>query len=176
MHERSATRLSTQIVHRGRVFSAVRDQVRLPNGRQATMDVVRHPPSVVLLAMPDAAHIVLVRQYRYSIDDWIWELPAGSVDEGEEIEAAVRRECHEEIGRIASHVEPVAELYPTPGYCDELMVFFKLYGLSAASETAQVDDDEILEPRVFTVAEARSLVARGEVRDMKTVVGLTMIE
>ena len=97
MSERSAIVLRTQTVHAGRVFTSTRDRIRLPDGRETTMDVVRHPPSVILLPMPDSAHIVLVRQYRYAVDRWIWELPAGNVEPGEDIETAARRECHEEI-------------------------------------------------------------------------------
>ena len=124
MSERSAIVLRTQTVHAGRVFASTRDRIRLPDGRETTMDVVRHPPSVILLPMPDSAHIVLVRQYRYAIDRWIWELPAGNVEPGEDIETAARRECHEEIGRVPDRIERLAELYPTPGYSDEVMVFF----------------------------------------------------
>jgi ADP-ribose pyrophosphatase len=137
------------------------------------MDVVRHEPSVILIPMPDPGHVVLVRQYRYCIDSWIWELPAGNVDPGEDVEAAARRECHEETGQVPGRVERVAELYPTPGYCDELMVFFRLRGLSTPTDEAQQDEDEILEPHVFSVADALALVEEGKIRDMKTVLGLT---
>ena len=75
MQEQPATTLTSGTVHEGRVFTVVRDQVQLPNGRQTTMDVIRHPASVVLIPMLDPTHVVLVRQYRYSIDRWIWELP-----------------------------------------------------------------------------------------------------
>jgi len=173
MYERPATVLSTRTVHTGRVFVTSRDRVRLPNGRETTMDVVRHEPSVILIPMPDPEHVVLVRQYRYCIGSWIWELPAGNVDPGEDVEAAARRECHEETGQVPGRVERVAELYPTPGYCDELMVFFRLHGLSTPTDEAQQDDDEVLEPHVFSVADALALVEEGKIRDMKTVLGLT---
>ena len=173
MHEQSATVLGTRTIHTGTVFITTSDRLRLPNGRETTMDVVRHRPSVVLIPMPDAAHVVLVRQYRYCIDSWIWELPAGSVDPGEDIETAARRECHEEIGQVPERVDRIAELYPTPGYCDELMVFFRFRGLSTPDRQAHSDEDEILEPRVFSVAEARALVEQGQIQDMKTALGLT---
>tara|TARA_B100001146_G_scaffold160013_1_gene141027 strand:+ start:408 stop:707 length:300 start_codon:yes stop_codon:yes gene_type:complete len=71
MKEFSAKLLRSEVVHTGRVFTTVRDQIALPNGKQATLDIERHPASVILLPMPDNAHLVLVRQYRYAIDRWI---------------------------------------------------------------------------------------------------------
>jgi len=173
MHENSAKVLTTRTVYEGRVFRTTRDRVQLPNGRETTMDVVRHPPSVILVPMPDADHVVLVRQYRYCIDRWIWELPAGNVEPDESIETAARRECHEEIGLVPDRIEHLAELYPTPGYCDELMVFLRLRGLSPPSEPAHTDEDEILEPHVFSVSEALALAGQGDMLDMKTALGLT---
>lgn len=139
------------------------------------MEVIRHPRSVVLLPMPDLHHVVLVRQYRYAIDRWIWELPAGSLEPGEDPEAAARRECLEEIGQAPRRVDLLAGFYPTPGYCDEEMLFYRLDGLDGSTTPAEPDEDEQLEPRVFTLLEARALVARGEIVDMKTAVGLTLV-
>lgn len=139
------------------------------------MEVVRHPRSVVLLPMPDLHHVVLVRQYRYAIDRWIWELPAGSLEPGEDPAVAARRECLEEIGQAPRRIEHLATFYPTPGYCDEEMLFFRLEGLDQGTEPAQRDEDELLEPRVFSLLEARGLIERGEIVDMKTAVGLTLV-
>lgn len=159
----------------GRIFSVHVDRVALPHGRDVNMEVVRHPRSVVLLPMPDLHHLVLVRQYRYPIDRWIWELPAGSLEPGEDSEAAARRECLEEIGQAPCRVELVARFFPTPGYCDEEMLFYRLDGLERSATPAEPDEDEQLEPRVFTLLEARELVTRGEIVDMKTAVGLTLV-
>lgn len=175
MKEMSAVPLASDPVHVGRVFTTSRDRIRLPNGRVVTFDVVRHGESVILLPMPDPTRIVLVRQYRYVIDQWIWELPAGSVDAGETAEAAASRECHEEIGQVPRRVELLGALYPTPGYCDEVMIFFKLEGLSTPATDAVPDEDELLHPVVFSVETALSMVDRGEIRDMKTALGLRMI-
>jgi ADP-ribose diphosphatase len=167
--------LASERVFEGKVFDVHRDRVRMRNGREVTVDVVRHPRSVILLPMPEPGHVILVRQYRYAVNRWLWELPAGSVDEGEEPEAAARRECHEEIGQVPDTIVRLAALYPTPGYCDEEMLFFRLSGLSEPTEAAEVDEDEDLEPRVFTLSEAREMVRRGEITDMKTVIGLTLV-
>jgi ADP-ribose pyrophosphatase len=167
--------LSTEQIFDGKVFDVERDRVRMPNGREVTVDIVRHPRSVVLLPVPAPREIILIRQYRYAVNRWLWELPAGSVDEGEEPEAAAVRECHEEIGRVPDTVVRLASLFPTPGFCDEEMLFFRLSGLTVPAEAAALDEDEDIEPRTFTLAEAREMVRRGEIVDMKTVAGLTLI-
>lgn len=159
----------------GKVFDVDRDEVKLPHGRTVKMDVVRHPPSVVLVPVPERGHVILIRQYRHAVNQWLWELPAGSVDEGETAEEAARRECHEEIGQVPETIVRLGALFPTPGYCDEEMVFFRLSGLGEPTEEAEKDEDEDIEARTFELSEARDMVRRGEIVDMKTVVGLTMI-
>jgi ADP-ribose pyrophosphatase len=168
-------RLSTRRAHDGKVFDIDQDLVRMPNGREVTVDVVRHPPSVVILPMPESGAVVLIRQYRYPVNRWLWEVPAGSVDEGETLEDAARRECHEEIGQRPETVVRLAAMLPTPGYCDEEMFFFRVSGLTTPDEVAQTDEDEDIEVRVFTLKDARDMVRRGEIVDMKTVIGLSLI-
>src|SRR5678815_854707 len=92
------------IVFKGRVFSVEVAQVTLPNEREVTIEIVRHPKSVVLIPVPSPGAVILIRQYRAAINQWLWELPAGSVDEGEEPEAAARRECDEEIGLVPRRI------------------------------------------------------------------------
>jgi ADP-ribose diphosphatase len=159
----------------GKVFDVDREEVTLPHGRTVTMDIVRHPPSVVLVPVPEPGHVILIKQYRHAVKQWLWELPAGSVDEGETPEAAARRECHEEIGQVPTTIVRLGSLYPTPGYCDEEMIFFRLSGLDAPEEEATKDEDEDIEPRTFSLREARDMVRRGEILDMKTVVGLGLL-
>src|SRR5438105_1202335 len=111
--------LNRRVIYDGRIFRAELNKVHLPNGRTTTLEVVRHRGSVVLLAQPSPNRIVLVRQYRYVIGKWIWELPAGSREPNEGPAACARRECEEEIGLTPGKVRRLAALYPTPGFCDE---------------------------------------------------------
>jgi ADP-ribose pyrophosphatase len=173
--ERPMPSLSSEQVFKGRVFSVDRDRVRLANGREVTLDVVRHPKSVVLIPIPEPGHIVLVRQYRHAVNASLWELPAGSLDSGESPEQAATRECHEEIGLVPTTVVRMAALYPTPGYCDEEMLFFRLAGLEQPTTAAAQDEDEDIEVKTFELREAREMIRRGEIVDMKTLVGLTLI-
>jgi ADP-ribose pyrophosphatase len=168
-------RLSHERAYDGTVFGVDRDRVRMPNGREVTVDVVRHSKSVVLIPVPEPGKVFLVRQYRYAINRFIWELAAGSVDPGETPEQAARRECHEEIGQVPETIVRMAAMHPTPGYCDEEMVFFRLSGFSVPDEQAEVDEDEDIEVQVFELREARDMVRRGEITDMKTVVGLGLL-
>jgi ADP-ribose pyrophosphatase len=168
-------RLSHERVYDGKVFDVDRDRVRMPNGREVTVDVVRHPKSVVLVPVPSPGHVILVRQFRYAVNAFLWELPAGSVDEGESPEQAARRECHEEIGLVPETIVRLAAMYPTPGYCDEEMVFFRVSNLEEPTEAAAMDEDEDIEAKTFELREARDMVRRGEITDMKTVAGLALI-
>src|SRR4051812_47322727 len=168
-------RLDHERVYDGKVFDVDRDKVRMPNGRTVVVDVVRHSRSVVLVPIPEPGRVILIRQYRYAVNAFLWELPAGSVDEGETPEQAARRECHEEIGQVPRTIVRLAAMYPTPGYCDEEMVFFRLSGLEKTDEQAAVDEDEDIEAQVFELRDAREMVRRGEIQDMKTLVGLALV-
>jgi len=178
MEEVTGTARSRREAFKGRVFTVTVDGVTLPNGRDVTLDIVRHRGSVVLLPMQDDAHIVLIRQYRYALDRWIWELPAGSLDDGEEPASAAARECEEEIGLVPDRVDFVGAWYPTPGFCTEAMNYYRLGGLHAPhpeSPPAHKDEDEDIRVCVFTLDEARDMVRRGEIVDLKTAWGLTLV-
>lgn len=169
---------SRRLVHQGRIFRLEVDRVQLPSGHTVDMEIIRHPGSVVLLPIADDGRIVLIRQYRYSIDRWIWELPAGSLKPSEDPEAAARRECEEEIGLVPDRIDRLCHLYPTPGFCDEVMIFYRCSALRPPDpeSTAQKDEDEVIEPRAMSIAEAWALVDSGDIVDMKTVVGLTLLK
>lgn len=164
-------------VYRGRIFRVEVDRVTLPTGHTLDMEIVRHPGSVVLLPVPAVGRVVLIRQYRYALGRYIWELPAGSLKPGEDPDAAAARECEEEIGLKPRSIERLLGFYPTPGFCDELMIYYRCTDLASpdADSTARQDDDEDIEPRTFTLDEARSMVASGEIVDLKTVAGLTLL-
>lgn len=166
-----------RLVHEGRIFRVELDRVRLPSGHTILMEIIRHPGSVVLLPMPAPAEIILIRQYRYTIDRWIWELPAGTLKPHEDPSKGAARECEEEVGLVPEQVERLGSFFPTPGFCDEEMIFFKCSALRppAADSHVRKDEDEDLEPQTFTISEARRLVTIGEIVDLKTAVGLTLV-
>jgi len=178
MEEVKGTLRAQREIFSGRVFTVTSDRVTLPNGRDVTLDMVRHRGSVVLLPMQDDAHIVLIRQYRYALDRWIWEVPAGSLDAGEDPAVAAARECEEEIGLVPDRIDFVGAWYPTPGFCTEVMNYYRLGGLHTPdpeSPPAHKDEDEDIRVRVFTLDQARDMVRRGEIVDLKTAWGLTLV-
>lgn len=165
------------IVFKGRVFSVEVSRRRFPNGQRHEVAIVRHPPAVVVIPIDGDGNVVLIRQYRASIDRELWEVPAGSVDEGESAEAAATRECEEETGRAPARVERLGAWYPTPGYCDEEMIFFRATDLRQppANSPHKPDPDEDITAQQFTIAEARAMVVRGDIVDLKTAYALTLI-
>jgi len=166
-------------VFEGRIFSVSVESITLPRGERLEAEVVRHSGSVVLIPVTDSGEIVLVRQYRHAIGRSAWELPAGSLKQGEDPRAAAVRECHEEIALIPSAIERLGAFFPTPGYCDEEMNFYRATGLRAPSDddpAAQQDDDEDIEAKAFSVDAMREMVASGKIIDLKTVAGLLLLE
>jgi ADP-ribose pyrophosphatase len=173
----AAELLARTTVHTGRIIQVEIDVVKLPSGHTVDMEIVRHPGSVVLIPIPAPGSIILIRQYRYTIDRWIWELPAGSLKRNEDPDRAAARECEEEIGLVPGKLTRLGSYYPTPGFCDEEMIFYRCEDLRppAPDSTARKDEDEEIEPRTFTVPEARALVTSGEIVDLKTLAGLSLL-
>jgi ADP-ribose pyrophosphatase len=164
--------VSHRCVYPGRVLSVDVDEIEEPGGIRATREVVRHSGSVVVLAVDDQDRLVLVRQYRYPVDDVIWEIPAGRRDAGETPEDGARRELEEEVGAKSSRIELLLSFYATPGYCDEVMHLFRATGLRKGA--ARPEDDEHIEARWVSLAEARAMATRGEVKDAKTLLALLL--
>jgi ADP-ribose pyrophosphatase len=165
-------------IYEGRVFTLQIETIPLPKGGELNAEIIRHPGSVVIIPMTDVGEILLVRQYRPAIGSWAWELPAGSLKPGEDGEKAAMRECHEETGLIPGNIEKLGAFFPTPGYCDEEMNFFRATGLRAPGSgdaAAQQDEDEDIETQPFSRARIAAMIAGGEIVDLKTVAGLALL-
>jgi ADP-ribose pyrophosphatase len=164
------------IVYKGRVFSVEVARMRFPDGAEHEVAAVRHPPSVVLIPMSDDGHVILIRQFRAVVGREMWELPAGTTDPGEKPEDAAIRECEEEIGLVPRKIERLGGLFPAPGFCDEELIFFRVSDLHPPSGSRRaMDEDEDIHPAVVTIAESKAMVARGDIIDLKTAYGLTLI-
>ena len=166
-----------ETVFKGKVFSVETGKRRFPNGQEHVVEIVRHSGSVVLIPFDDDGRVVIIKQYRAPLDRVMWEFPAGRLDEGESADDAARRECEEEIGLVPHRVERIRGLYPAPGFCDEELIFFRVSDLRepAVGSTHKPDDDEDITTRVISVADARAMVERGEIIDLKTAYALTLI-
>jgi ADP-ribose pyrophosphatase len=166
--------VSSKTVYRGRLLHVLEDEVRLPDGRAARREYVRHPGAAVMIPMPDPASVVLVRQFRYPLARLFHEVPAGKIDPGEEPLQAARRELREECGLEAGEWRHLTTIHPCIGYSDERMEFFLARSLTVVAHTRE--EDEFLEAVIVSVAEALREVREGRITDMKTVVGLMWAE
>lgn len=164
------TRIASERIYEGRILNLRRDRVRLPDGREASREVVEHPGAVAILALDDHRNIYLVRQYRYPIERETLEIPAGKLDPGEEPLACARRELAEEVGLAASVWKPLLTFYSTPGFSNEVMHIFLATGLQPHREKA--DDDEFLEIVRVPLAEAEVMALRGVIQDAKSIAGI----
>jgi ADP-ribose pyrophosphatase len=164
-------------VYRGRAFFVEVDNIVLPNGRETQLAIVHHSPSVVIIPFQDDGQIVMIRQYRHALKREIWEVPAGNMEPGESPEGAAARECEEEIGLVPAKIERLGSFFPVPGYCDEEMIFFRVSGLKppAPDSTHRPDEDEDIQSRAMPPAEAKAMVQRGEIIDLKTAYALTLV-
>jgi len=164
--------LARRRVYEGRVLALDVDEVEEPEGVRAMREVVRHQGSVAALPILDDGRVLLIRQYRYPVDERLWELPAGRLDPGETPETGVLRELEEEVGLRAATLESICTFYTTPGFCDERMFLFRASGLTPVPP--RPEEDERIETGTFTLEEARAMIARGEVREGKTLVALLL--
>jgi len=165
--------LRRKIVYHGRILDLFVDQVRLANGQPGMREVVGHMPAVGIVPLVDAEHVILVRQYRYAIGRWLWEIPAGLREGGETPQKAAKRELREETGYVAKHWQSLGNFFSSPGFCQEELCIFLARDLSLQGEL-ELDADECLEPKVFTWRSLARLLKNGELVDAKTVLALNL--
>jgi ADP-ribose pyrophosphatase len=162
--------ISSREVYRGPAFWVTTDQVLEPGGVRVRRDIVRHTGSVVILAVDETGavpRILLERQYRHAAQQFLWELPAGRIDEGEEALTAAKRELLEETGYTASRWRRILRFYASPGFVAEAMNVYLARGLHPGA--AKPEDDEAIQVRFFPLFRAVSMVMNGAVRDAKTI-------
>ncbi len=164
--------ISSTLIHQGKSFSFVSDQVRLPNGKTAQRDYVDYPEAVVILPVLDDGSIILIEQYRHSLGEILLELPAGKMEPGETDRAqAARRELLEETGYACQDIRYLFTYYPAVGYSSEKIHAFAAAGLTEAEGTP--DDDEFISPRPFTENHIRELLESNTLKDGKTLLVLS---
>lgn len=160
---------STKEVYRCGLFWVTEDKAEDPAGWKINRSVVRHRGSAVMMPVDERNRVLLVRQYRLPAGQYLWELPAGKVDEGETVLRAAKRELIEETGLRAKQWKKLVSFYPSPGYVEEKMTIFLATGLTQGD--ARPMEDERIETRWFTKSELRRLIAANEIIDGKTMIG-----
>ncbi len=159
--------LSSETIFDGKILHIRRDTVLLPNGRQAFREVADHPGGVCVLALDSQGQVLLVSQFRYPYGEVLRELPAGKLEPGEDPDEAARRELREEAGAVAGEFRSLGELYPSPGYCGEIIRMYLARDLRF--EEADPDEDEFLNVERAPFPLLVEQVLSGEVRDAKTI-------
>jgi ADP-ribose pyrophosphatase len=165
-----AKTLSSKVVFKGKVFSVLRDDVIEPSGVRATRDVIAHSGSVVVMPVLDNGEIVLIRQYRYAARQYLWELVAGRIDPGENVNKAAVRELIEETGLGAKKMRLFLEFWPSPGFLEEKMYVLLAQGVTQGE--AHPEEDERIEAKAFSRAELLKMLQKGVLRDAKTISSL----
>jgi ADP-ribose pyrophosphatase len=165
-------RLSSQRVYSGRLLKIDRDEVLLPNGRTTELEIIRHPGAAAIVPFVDGDDILLVRQFRYAAGGFILEVPAGTLQPGEEPEACARREVEEESGHRAGRLVLMASIRTTPGFTDEIIHLYAAYDLTPVAQ--RLDHDEVLTVERLPLARALDLIRDGGIVDAKSICALML--
>ncbi|HUR00662.1 MAG TPA: NUDIX hydrolase [Gemmatimonadaceae bacterium] len=168
-------RINSKRVYTGRIISLDVDQVRFPDGSTGELEMIRHPGAsaiVPFLSDPtkDDAQVLMIRQYRYAAEGYMYEIPAGRLDPGEDPHACAIRELKEETGCSAEKIQHLFSMYTTPGFTDEKIHVFMATGLTAGQTKHEADEFLDLEPMLLS--RALEMVEAGEIQDAKTSLGL----
>ncbi|MBQ5995193.1 MAG: NUDIX hydrolase [Clostridia bacterium] len=157
-------------IYKGKIINVRVDDALLPDGGTAKREIVEHPGGVCVAALTDENELLFVEQFRYPYFELVLELPAGKLEYGEDPFEAGKRELREETGAVASHYEDLGKLYPTPGYCGEIIHMYMATELRFGEQA--LDEDEFLELKRIPLKEAFKMVMNNEIRDSKTQVGI----
>lgn len=172
MNEEKAEVLSCRRVFEGRLLKVDQEEIRLPRGKSATLETIRHPGAAAVIPFREDGSILLIRQYRHAAGGFILEIPAGKLDPGEGPESCALREIEEETGFCAGHLVPLGSILTTPGFTDEVIWLFEAHQLKPGHQN--LGPDEVLEVLPVSLPEAVRWVKEGKIRDGKTVAGLLL--
>lgn len=163
-----------ELKYHGRVFDVYEHDVRLPNGRVSRQSLLEHRPTIAAVPIGPDGRLIMLRQYRPAVRDYLIEVCAGNMDEGETPEQCAMRELAEETGFSSRRLVKAYEGYLVPGYCNEYMYFFLAFDLYASELPG--DADEVIERFSVTLDEALAMMERGEIKDSKTALALCLTE
>jgi ADP-ribose pyrophosphatase len=162
--------ISSKIVYDGRALKLRVDEVLKPNGKTTTREIVEHKDCVAVVVLDHKDNVILVRQYRKAVGKHLLEIPAGSIDNGEQPIAAVRRELQEEIGYLPNKIDKLGGFYSSPGFCTEyLHLYLATYLIPSRLEA---EDTEDIKVERVPLSKIPDLIASGEICDAKSIAGL----
>lgn len=163
-----------QGIFSGKIINVHTDKITLVDGTEAQREVVDHPGGVAIVGLTENNEVLMVRQFRYPYKETIYEIPAGKLEKGEDPREAAIREFREECGAVAEKLEPLGEIYPTPGYCGEIIRIFYATDLTFGEQ--ELDEDEYLEVIKMPFSECVAKIMSGEIKDAKTIVGILKLK
>jgi ADP-ribose pyrophosphatase len=161
---------SRMTLHQGRVFKLVNENYTLDNGVTSDMDFIQHPGAVAVVPMLNQEDVILIKQYRHAVREFIWEIPAGTIDSQESPMGCARRELIEETGYSAGEWHQLGGITPLPGYSDERIHIFLASDLKTAEQN--LDKDEMLSVHRLQFKAAVQMILTGDIQDGKTISGL----
>lgn len=159
-----------ETMYAGRHFSFVVEDVRLPNGADTRLAVVRHPGSTAIVPLNDDGSVVMVRQYRHAVNAYLLEVPAGTMEPGEPPLDCARRELEEETGLAAARLDPLGRIHILPSYSDEVIYLYLARGFVLSDQN--LDCDEIIDVEAHPLDELMEMVADGRITEALTIVAL----
>ena len=154
------------LIHQGNLISLHKERVELPNDKHTYFDIVSHPGGSVIAAFNKNNEVCILKQWRHAVGEFIWEFPAGCIDEGEEPLNAAKRELEEEAAIKANDWQSLGKVFPTPGYSNEALHLFSARGLSQG--TLNLDEAEQLEAHWLPLNDVYKMAKKGEISDAKT--------
>jgi ADP-ribose pyrophosphatase len=160
-------------IYTGKVVTLNVDTVQLPNGFTVDLETIRHPGAAAVVPLKDDGTVVMIRQFRHAAGGFIYEIPAGKLDRGEEPLKCAARELEEEVGYRAASFELLSSIFTAPGFADEVIHVYKASGLTKG--TQHLDRDEVLEIIEMPLNEAIKKIQDGTIRDGKTIIGLQAV-
>ena len=164
--------LSSKVVFNGQVVKLRVDDIKLPDGRQTSREVVERGDCVAVIPIDADGNVLLVKQFRRPVEKDLLEIPAGGIDPGEETEATVRREMREETGYLPKKVERLGGFYASPGFCTEYMHLYLAYDL--VPDRLYAEDTDSIELVRVPLSEVAGLIASGDICDAKSIAGLLL--
>ena len=162
--------LSHREVYNGKIVKLHVDDIRQESGESTIREVVLHPGGVAAVPILDDGRIVLIRQFRYPLRKYIWEIPAGKLDSGQTPRDTIACELEEEIGYTAGTLTKICSFYTSPGFCDEIIHLFIARGLVPCTRRPEIG--EHITPEARTLDECLEMIASGEIMDGKSVLGI----
>ena len=159
-------------IFQGRVFTLVKENITLENGTTTDVEFIEHPGAAAIVPFLDDHRILLLKQYRHALKQYIWEIPAGTLDPREDVITCARRELIEETGYAADGWQKLGEITPLPGYSDERIHIYLATELKPAEQN--LDEDEIINVQAMKFKDAFNMIGKEEIQDAKSIAGLFM--